>query len=136
MRSGRGVKREPSISNISPPPLKRKVQSTTTSGCSIFFSLSPVFLLDLKISDVGWPDKAIANFFTPLSQKKPDQITWRIVNHSVLVGKYGPEEPNGERNAGHVAKRRIAAFDLVCFIARFYARKPAGELTRSQRITH
>ena len=70
----------------------------------------------LEVSDVDWSDKAIANFFTPLSQKKPEQITWRIVNHSLLVGKYSPEESSGQHITGNVRKRRIAAFDLVCCV--------------------
>ncbi|OAL48864.1 PNK3P-domain-containing protein [Pyrenochaeta sp. DS3sAY3a] len=69
--------------NLSPPPSKRQ-QSATTK-------------------------KAVANFFTPLSKKEPEKMTWRIVKDTLLVGKYGPSSATGK-----VAqqKRRIAAFDF------------------------
>ena len=68
----------------------------------------------LKIAHIAWTktgiDKAVANFFTPLSKKEPDQMTWRIVNDSLLVGRYKaatrlPRTPQ--------TKQRIAAFDFV-----------------------
>ncbi|KAL1996975.1 hypothetical protein VTN49DRAFT_7840 [Thermomyces lanuginosus] len=75
---------------VSPPPVKRKVESTTTKA-------------------------AIASFFTPASQKKPEKITWRIVNKSLIVGKYDnkstSEQPE-RRDEEAGKKRRIAAFDL------------------------
>ncbi|KAL1968857.1 hypothetical protein VTN77DRAFT_1218 [Rasamsonia byssochlamydoides] len=68
---------------VSPPPLKRKVESTTTR-------------------------QAVASFFTPASQKKPEKVTWRIVNNSLVVGKYSPD--NQQSQGGR--KRKVAAFDL------------------------
>lgn len=55
----------------------------------------------------------MASFFTPASQKHPDQLTWRIVNSSLLVGRYSPHATRQASDA--LGKRRkIAAFDLVC----------------------
>ncbi|KAF7597450.1 hypothetical protein BBP40_003697 [Aspergillus hancockii] len=59
-----GTKRPSSSTRaISPPPVKRKTESTLTK-------------------------KAVSSFFTPISQKKSEQITWRFVNNSLIVGKY------------------------------------------------
>ncbi|KAL4868792.1 hypothetical protein BDV12DRAFT_169040 [Aspergillus spectabilis] len=81
---GEALKR--AASPISPPPLRRKVESTVTKTVS-------------------------ASFFTPASQKKPEPITWRILNNSLLVGKFspGPEEKDRKRDTG---KPRVAAFDF------------------------
>ncbi|KAJ6113659.1 Polynucleotide kinase 3 phosphatase [Penicillium sp. IBT 18751x] len=70
---------------ISPPPLRRKVESSITT------------------------ETAAANFFTPASQKKPEPIKWRILGTSLIIGKYTPEN-----NAPNLPKkdRKIAAFDL------------------------
>ncbi|GFF35468.1 bifunctional polynucleotide phosphatase/kinase [Aspergillus udagawae] len=69
---------------ISPPPLKRKVESTVTK-------------------------RTVASFFTPTSQKKPEKITWRVVNNSLVIGKHttGPGEQPARRE-----KAKVAAFDL------------------------
>ncbi|MCJ1469682.1 hypothetical protein MMC07_008318 [Pseudocyphellaria aurata] len=72
--------------SLSPPPSKRKLESTTTK-------------------------KAVASFFTPASQKQPDQLTWRIVNSSLLVGRYRPH-PTRQASDAQVKRRKIAAFDL------------------------
>ncbi|PTU19257.1 hypothetical protein P175DRAFT_0461841 [Aspergillus ochraceoroseus IBT 24754] len=68
---------------ISPPPLKRKVESTLTK-------------------------KAAASFFTPASQKKPEPFTWRIVKNSLVVGKYsiGAEQKQSSTTP------KVAAFDF------------------------
>ncbi|KAG5297472.1 polynucleotide kinase [Histoplasma ohiense] len=71
--------------DISPPPLKRKAIGTATN-------------------------KTVANFFTPVSQKKPEQVTWRTVNNSCIIGKYHQEQALEAAKSGK--KRRIAAFDL------------------------
>ncbi|KAK9562010.1 DNA kinase/phosphatase Pnk1 [Aspergillus fumigatus] len=70
---------------ISPPPLKRKVESRVTK-------------------------RTVASFFTPTSQKKPEKITWRVVNNSLVIGKYttGPGEQPARRE-----KAKVAAFDLL-----------------------
>ncbi|KAI9923655.1 hypothetical protein MW887_008477 [Aspergillus wentii] len=82
-----GTKRAASPSRpISPPPLKRKVESTVTK-------------------------KAVSSFFTPASQKKPEPITWRILNNSLVIGKYAGQKTDVKQDV----KRKIAAFDLVRF---------------------
>jgi bifunctional polynucleotide phosphatase/kinase len=63
--------------------------------------------------DSPFPEETVASsFFTPASKKKPESIAWRIVNNSLIVGKFSPES-NQERKASD--KPRIAAFDFVCF---------------------
>ncbi|KAL4881478.1 polynucleotide kinase 3 phosphatase-domain-containing protein [Aspergillus karnatakaensis] len=70
---------------ISPPPLRRKVETTVTKTVS-------------------------TSFFTPASKKKPEPIAWRIVNNSLVVGKFSPEsEKDQKRDAG---APRVAAFDF------------------------
>lgn len=56
-------------------------------------------------------EKSAANFFTPLSQKKPDPISWRIVDKTLVVGKYTSDAKT--KPASTENKQRIAAFDLV-----------------------
>ncbi|KAM7198295.1 Polynucleotide kinase 3 phosphatase domain containing protein [Rhypophila sp. PSN 637] len=73
---------------ISPPPLKRKAQSTITKS-------------------------AVANFFTPTSQKPKERTTWserspkQDTPATLLVAKYVPESEQVPEK-----KRKIAAFDL------------------------
>ncbi|KAB8070236.1 polynucleotide kinase 3 phosphatase-domain-containing protein [Aspergillus leporis] len=79
-----GAKRPASPTRaISPPPVKRKIESTLTK-------------------------KSVSSFFTPTSQKKPEQIAWRIVNNSLVVGKYAKESDYKQT----AEKPRVAAFDL------------------------
>ncbi|OCK77416.1 PNK3P-domain-containing protein [Lepidopterella palustris CBS 459.81] len=74
---------------VSPPPVKRRQQSTTTS-------------------------KAVASFFTPISKKEPEKMTWRVVNDSLLIGRY--QAPTATQSTKSGAKRRkIAAFDFLTF---------------------
>ncbi|KAL8786091.1 MAG: hypothetical protein Q9195_008367 [Heterodermia aff. obscurata] len=82
--------------SVSPPPSKRKVESTTTSKHIILIQ---------SLIDFG--DKAVANFFTPASKKEPDRLVWRVVDESLLIGTYAPksDEPRSKRT-------KIAAFDL------------------------
>jgi bifunctional polynucleotide phosphatase/kinase len=54
-------------------------------------------------------ERTVASFFTPTSQKKPEKITWRVVN-SVVIGKYTTD--SGEQPARR-EKAKVAAFDLV-----------------------
>ncbi|OAK95989.1 PNK3P-domain-containing protein [Phaeosphaeriaceae sp. SRC1lsM3a] len=82
-RPGLGKRPSENDRGVSPPPSKRKQQSTTTS-------------------------KAVANFFTPLSKKEPDKMSWRIVKDSLLVGRY---TASGARTAAS-QRTRIAAFDF------------------------
>ncbi|PYH46094.1 putative DNA 3'-phosphatase Tpp1 [Aspergillus saccharolyticus JOP 1030-1] len=84
MAGAGAIKRAASPSRaISPPPIKRKVESTVTK-------------------------KAVSSFFTPVSQKKPQQITWRVVNNSAVIGKY----VTGAERKQTAEKLKVAAFDL------------------------
>ncbi|MCJ1434921.1 hypothetical protein MMC27_004291 [Xylographa pallens] len=58
-------------------------------------------------------DKAVATFFTPTSKKDPDQITWRIINSTLLHGKHRPKSDNILDCGDHPKKRKVAAFDFV-----------------------
>ncbi|KAA6410434.1 MAG: DNA kinase phosphatase Pnk1 [Lasallia pustulata] len=71
--------------SLSPPPVKRKLESTTTK-------------------------KAVASFFTPASKKAPEKITWRVVKQSLLVGASSSESTNNDVTA--TKRRKIAAFDF------------------------
>jgi bifunctional polynucleotide phosphatase/kinase len=52
----------------------------------------------------------VTNFFKPASQKDPDKLTWRIVNDSLVIGRYNPEpQPHRPRKELPI---KIAAFDL------------------------
>jgi bifunctional polynucleotide phosphatase/kinase len=55
--------------------------------------------------------KAVANFFTPLSKKEPEKMTWRIVQDSLLVGKYVAAAATARTTA--TGRTRVAAFDFV-----------------------
>ncbi|KAH7261760.1 polynucleotide kinase 3 phosphatase-domain-containing protein [Fusarium tricinctum] len=84
-------KRKASDAPVSPPAVKRKVQSGTTKT-------------------------AIANFFTPASQKPKDPTVWseRSPNNNddipatLLVGRFEPEKKEDRT----IKRRKIAAFDL------------------------
>ncbi|KAI2602338.1 PNK3P-domain-containing protein [Hypoxylon sp. NC1633] len=84
------AKRKMTDKPISPPPLKRKTQSSITKG-------------------------AVANFFTPTSQKPKERTTWseRAPDNdslpTLLVGRYEPERM-GESDRRK--RRKIATFDL------------------------
>ncbi|TGO43984.1 hypothetical protein BCON_0675g00010 [Botryotinia convoluta] len=92
---GNAQKRKSSTDRpISPPPLRRKVQSTTTQ------------------TDV-------ASFFTPTSQKPLEKISWqeRAPNedspNTLLVGKFEPLNSSGKEVLSHNLERnKIAAFDF------------------------
>ncbi|OTB04071.1 hypothetical protein M426DRAFT_262551 [Hypoxylon sp. CI-4A] len=84
------TKRKAKDKSISPPPLKRKAQSTISKG-------------------------AVASFFTPTSQKPKDRTKWteRAPDDdalpTLLVGRY---EPENVEEADRKKRRKIAAFDL------------------------
>ncbi|KAJ6155091.1 hypothetical protein N7470_005657 [Penicillium chermesinum] len=79
-----GVKRSASPARaISPPPIRRKVGSTTNK-------------------------KAIDSFFTPKSQKKPESITWRTIGTSLIIGRCVPSKPSTQPEKS----KKIAGFDL------------------------
>jgi bifunctional polynucleotide phosphatase/kinase len=54
------------------------------------------------------------NFFKPASQKQkePEKVTWRIINNSLLIGKYQESQPVAKTENGQ--RQKIAAFDFVC----------------------
>ncbi|KAF2467058.1 PNK3P-domain-containing protein [Lindgomyces ingoldianus] len=85
-RPGLGKRPSSDHKGVSPPQTKRRQQSTTTS-------------------------KAVANFFTPASKKEPEKMSWRIVNSSLLIGRYNPsaasQSPKPFRSG-----RKIAVFDF------------------------
>jgi len=56
----------------------------------------------------------VTNFFTPASQKQnePEKVTWRIINDSLLIGKYQRSQPVTRKENGQ--RQKIAAFDFVC----------------------
>ncbi|KAM7196907.1 Polynucleotide kinase 3 phosphatase domain containing protein [Naviculisporaceae sp. PSN 640] len=78
---------------ISPPPLKRKAQSTISKS-------------------------AVANFFTPTSQKPKERTTWserspkKDTPATLLVAKYVPESEQDGQASPPTKRRKIAAFDL------------------------
>ncbi|KAI4187718.1 MAG: hypothetical protein L6R41_002620 [Letrouitia leprolyta] len=81
------MKRDVERDAVSPPPAKRKIASTTTK-------------------------KAVAGFFTPASKKEPDRTTWRVINKTLLSGRYRLH-PDDESSQGQGPKRRkVAAFDF------------------------
>ncbi|KAI9801292.1 MAG: hypothetical protein M1833_002862 [Piccolia ochrophora] len=69
---------------VSPPPLKRKLQSSTTNS-------------------------AVANFFAPTSKKAPERITWRVVHGSLLTARYAC---NGEASTRSDKCNKVAGFDF------------------------
>ncbi|KAL3472793.1 polynucleotide kinase 3 phosphatase-domain-containing protein [Aspergillus californicus] len=83
--AGGALKRAVSPSRpISPPPLRRKLDSTVK--------------------------KTVAqSFFTPSSKKKPEKLTWRVLHDSLLVGKYSDSAANRTQGTG---KLKVAAFDF------------------------
>lgn len=56
-------------------------------------------------------EQAVASFFTPVSKKEPEKITWRVVKQSLLVGTSEPTNIKGDVPA--MKRRKIAAFDFV-----------------------
>ncbi|KAL9621061.1 MAG: hypothetical protein Q9160_004446 [Pyrenula sp. 1 TL-2023] len=86
-------------SAISPPPTRRKVASTTTST-------------------------AVLNFFKPASKKDPEQLQWRILDNSLIIGKYAVQESQTTQSA---TACKIAAFDLDDTLIK----STAGKFTKS-----
>lgn len=79
------MKRDAERDAVSPPPTKRKIASTTTK-------------------------RAVAGFFTPASKKEPDRTTWRVINNTLLSGRYRPSPDSDSVQAPK--RRKIAAFDF------------------------
>jgi bifunctional polynucleotide phosphatase/kinase len=65
-------------------------------------------------------ESAVTNFFTPASQKAPEKLSWRVVEGTLLIGRYISSDktakigPQKRRNSSEVtpAKKCIAAFDF------------------------
>lgn len=64
-------------------------------------------------------ESAVANFFTPTSQKPKDRTTWSERSPdekspaTLLVAKYVPEDDQAKALDETAKRRKIAAFDLV-----------------------
>ncbi|KAL2022175.1 hypothetical protein VTK56DRAFT_6004 [Thermocarpiscus australiensis] len=95
LSSSAGKKRPASAQepSVSPPPLKRKGQTAISKS-------------------------AVANFFTPTSQKAKEPTTWTERSPgdnspaTLLVGKYVPDNDDARKQDVTVKRRKIAAFDL------------------------
>lgn len=88
--------------SVSPPPTKRKISAVTTSMHMTWWGARQQYVNQ-------HPDNAVANFFTPISQKEPEKTAWRVVDSSLLACQYDKYNP-------HLANdklRKIAAFDFV-----------------------
>lgn len=85
---------------ISPPPTKRRVQSTINQ-------------------------KQVASFFTPTSRKSPSRTTWRSIRDSLLIAKYEPEIRDD--HTGPTKRTKIAAFDLDCTLIISVSKKKIGK---------
>ncbi|KAL8770356.1 MAG: hypothetical protein Q9209_003992 [Squamulea sp. 1 TL-2023] len=82
------MKRDVERGSVSPPPIKRKLESTTTK-------------------------KAVAGFFTPASKKSFDCTTkWKVINGTLLAGRYQSQESPGLDEPRTTKRRKIAAFDF------------------------
>ena len=95
--------------SLSPPPLKRKIESVTTSEALHNLSSDNPYC---SRSTLTWDlENAVASFFTPVSQKEPERTTWRVVHGSLLVGHY---RTGGDAGKCPSPKRlRVAGFDFV-----------------------
>jgi bifunctional polynucleotide phosphatase/kinase len=58
-----------------------------------------------------YEETAPQSFFLPNSQKKPEAITWRVVNKTLVVGKYAADSASARQPSS--GKPKIAAFDFV-----------------------
>ncbi|KAF2759782.1 PNK3P-domain-containing protein [Pseudovirgaria hyperparasitica] len=90
MSPSRSLKRtDTEDGSVSPPPTKRKqpVASGTTQ-------------------------KAVKSFFTPASQKQPEQMTWKVWNDTLLAGEFAPSASQEQARTEDSRSRKIAAFDF------------------------
>src|SRR5690606_946709 len=55
-------------------------------------------------------ETVVANFFKPASQKEPEPVTFRVVDKTLLVARYGDVNKVYESKEGEKKPRRIAAF--------------------------
>ena len=107
--------------SISPPPLKRKAQSSVSGMWSVNQSTYLSFKLNEWLIVHEWSiiGKSVAEFFTPISSKRKPETTilWRIVGGSLLVGRYKQKDDDDERKEGG---KKVVLFDLVCFFFFFF----------------
>jgi bifunctional polynucleotide phosphatase/kinase len=109
MSSASRKRRNSNEERVSPPPSKRalKQMSTITSESASV----PLIYISLTIAE-----QAVQNFFTPSSQKlKDEKLSWRIVDGSLIVGRYRPtaSTANGQAEATTLTgRKKIAAFDF------------------------
>lgn len=74
-------------------------------------------------------ESAVANFFTPASQKPKDRTTWaerspdEDVPATLLVAKYIPENADFAALEAPAKRQKIAAFDLVRSISDHHLRQ-------------
>lgn len=107
-------RKEPSGRNVSPPPVKRRIQSTTTSEC--LYAAYNFAVDEEKLED------KVASFFKPLSEKPTETTTWNVVESSLLVAHHEPF-PELIQERRQSKRRRIAAFDLVSLTNPFSCEK-------------
>ncbi|KAL4990536.1 polynucleotide kinase 3 phosphatase-domain-containing protein [Aspergillus falconensis] len=83
---GEGALKRAAPRSVSPPPLRRKVDTLKKSVAT--------------------------SFFTPVSQRRtePTSISWRIVNNALIVGKFSSSPGQPPRQSS--GKPKIAAFDF------------------------
>ena len=84
-------------------------------------------------------EDAVASFFTPLSRKEPEKTSWRIVNNSLLIGRYRTGDNNCDGPPSK--RRRIAGFDFVTTtysrsVTKTVQRVGPDEVRFSYRILH
>lgn len=98
--------------SVSPPPTKRKAQSSISSKhCT-----ADLWCMGWLTGGVAGTESAVASFFQPTSQKPKERTTWSErapdddTPATLLVGRY---EPEGMGDADRAKRRKIAAFDLV-----------------------
>lgn len=67
-----------------------------------------------KIPALIEAEAAVANFFKPTSEKEkePEKVSWKIIDDSLLIGKYQLSEARKDVTQ-RLGKRKVAAFDFV-----------------------
>lgn len=93
--------------SVSPPTLKRKVQSSTTR-------MSTTIPFEMSNPLMRHAENAVKSFFTPTSQKAPEKTRWSMANTTLLVAHYSTS-PDAEQERRRQGRRKFAAFDLVGF---------------------
>ena len=115
--------------DISPPPLKRKVVSTTTSMWTSNCKNHSLIRIPGRRLTYNCQGATVANFFKPLSAKDPERVSWRILNKSLLVAKY-----DNKSIPAYSTPRKVASFDLVRTPPRYWITDEASFHTNPTRI--